>query len=202
MLRRIDQFDAGRRLAAGRRAFVADVVPGQPKTRLAIVRLLRRHAVEPDIAAGQPRHAGLARSSCRSLCRAPPAGRCRSPGSRSPGRISRPRCRSPARRRGGRSESRRDRRRRRPAQSVLPGFQPSSAAHRAMRCASSALATAISNAMPSTLDEAPDLPTPRPSPSPRRSGSPAAAGRGSRAGSCPRTRCGTGRGAAARARRD
>src|SRR6185369_9282395 len=49
---------AGRRLGVEDRALVADVVPGVAEARLAIVRLLRHHAVEPDGAAGQPRHAG------------------------------------------------------------------------------------------------------------------------------------------------
>ena len=37
---------------------MADVVPGVAEARLAVVGLLRHHAVEPDVAAGEPRHAG------------------------------------------------------------------------------------------------------------------------------------------------
>ena len=38
-------------------AFVADVPPGQREAGLAIVLLLREHAIEPDSAAGEPFHA-------------------------------------------------------------------------------------------------------------------------------------------------
>ncbi len=55
---RIDQSDTGRRLGRRRRAFMADIVPGQPEARLPVVTLLRHHAVEPDIASLEPRHAG------------------------------------------------------------------------------------------------------------------------------------------------
>src|SRR5207237_6244213 len=55
---RIDQADAGGRLRGHRRALVADVVPGQPEARLAIVGLLGGYAVESDIAAAESRHAG------------------------------------------------------------------------------------------------------------------------------------------------
>ena len=54
----IDQRDPGRRRGHRRRAFVADVVPGQAEARLAVVVLLRHHAVEADVAALQPGHAG------------------------------------------------------------------------------------------------------------------------------------------------